>query len=258
MRAGVGRVMALETGIRLPVREASTIGLRPLPLLLGAALLASLFFRAFPAADLETARLFYRPGEGFPLSRDPWLVFLREVHLFTPYVCAAAALFALAIQAFGARLSIRQALPRPSGCIFLTAVMLLGPGLLVHGMKAAFGRARPRDLSAFGGDALFALPWQVSDACLDNCSFVSGEAASGAALMALPLILPCRWRPVAWAVVTPFALLVSLNRVAFGAHFLSDVVIGWCLVLALVTVLWQACLTHGAGLDARIARSSNR
>lgn len=247
--------MALEMDNRFPVGGGSVLRLQTVPVLLAAAVFTSLFFRAFPAADIQVAQLFYRPGEGFPLSQAPWLVILREIHLFTPYASAFMVLLAFAVQALGLRPSIRQALPAPSGCLFVTAVMVLGPGLMVHAMKSVFGRARPRDLSVFGGDAAFSLPWQVSDACHDNCSFISGEAASAAALMALPLILPRRWRPAAWAVLSPFAVLVSLNRIAFGAHFLSDVVIGWCLVLALVSALWRVCLTHGAGLDARMARS---
>ncbi len=219
---------------------------------LAAAALTSLIFWHFPTIDLAASALFYTPGQGFLLAQNPYLIALREFNLGLPHLLMAVAALVFFLQAFGQERRIGLALPRPSCCLFLFAVMALGPGALVRVLKDMIGRARPRELLEFGGASSFSLPWQFSRACTDNCSFISGEGASGAALLALPLLMPARYRATGFAIITPFALLVSLNRVAFGAHFLSDVVIGWCLVLCLICLLWGLHQRHGSAFDARI------
>lgn len=248
--------MAIEVGHAFAVREGRLPRLLPVLFFLACAVLASLFFRGFPQADMAVSLWFYRPGDGFYLARDPWLLTIREIHLAVPYLCAASALGALAVQLMPRNLGLRLSLPAPSSCLYVSGVMLLGPGLLVHTLKDLVGRARPRELLEFGGQAAFTLPWELSDACRDNCSFISGEGASGAALLALPLLLK-RDRLAALAVVLPYSLFVSINRIAFGAHFLSDVVIGWCLILALICLLRHVHFTLGEKLDARFARFSS-
>jgi len=46
--------------------------------------------------------------------------------------------------------------------------------------------------------------------------------------------------------------------VMFGAHFLSDVVIAWGLMLCLMIWLWQRIATHAERIDAAIARLGRR
>lgn len=204
---------------------------------LAATVIASLFFRRFPEVDLAVSAYFYRPGDGFPLARDPALQLLRSINLLLPHLCLAAAVAALIAHGAGRWPAISRRIPAPSRCLFLLGVLGLGPGVLARLIKDGIGRARPREIFAFGGNQPFSLPWDVSRACSDNCSFISGEGASAAALMALPLLLPEAYRMKAYAIVAPFAVAVSLSRVAFGAHFLSDVVIAWCLMFTLIGLL---------------------
>lgn len=53
-------------------------------------------------------------------------------------------------------------------------------------------------------------------------------------LVLLPLV-PRGWRPAAWALAVSAVLGVGGTRVALGVHWVSDVVGGWLLGLAVVT-----------------------
>ncbi len=241
--------------VGIEVSAAGTGQETPSPVVgfLAAAALVSQIFWQFPEIDLGFSALFYRPGEGFPLAQAPMLVALREFSLPLPHVLLILFGLVLFLHVWKRHVRVLDWLPRPSCCLFVVAVMALGPGLLVRVLKDVIGRARPRDIMEFGGDASFSLPWQVSEACSDNCSFISGEGTAGAALMVLPLLLPRRWRTTGFAIIAPFAIAVSFNRVAFGAHFLSDVLIAWCLMLAMIALLWRVYRLHAARFDARIS-----
>ena len=57
-------------------------------------------------------------------------------------------------------------------------MLVLGAGLVVNGiLKDDFGRARPRDIEAFGGSSQFTPAFVVSHECDRNCSFSSGDGA---------------------------------------------------------------------------------
>src|SRR5690606_19621168 len=121
--------------------------------------------------------------------------------------------------------------------------------LLVHALKIGIGRARPDDVVDFGGQQLFTPAWQVSDACSAHCSFISGEAATAVAMLSLAMLFKARWRRTVLAVLAPFAIFFSVNRVALGAHFLSDIVIAWLVAgLAMVT-LWQVIGRNTQAID---------
>ena len=52
-------------------------------------------------------------------------------------------------------------------------------------LKGFWGRARPNDILELGGKEEFT-PWfKITDACLTNCSFVSGDASVGFSLIIL-------------------------------------------------------------------------
>lgn len=191
----------------------------------GTALLAtSAIFWTFPAIDLTVSGWFYSPGDGFPLSRDPALRLLRASSSWVIVGVVLIALFCI----------LRAAVTGPLACsrirapISLLAGLALGPGLLVNGLlKPHWGRPRPIQIDLFGGDATHQKVWVVSDWCVRNCSFVSGEASSAAWLVAAALMTPRRIRPAATLIALVYAGAVSLNRIAFGGHFLSDVVLAW-------------------------------
>ena len=118
----------------------------------------------------------------------------------------------------------------------------------------------PHDPSAFGGAAPYVEVWRISGWCDTNCSFVSGEASSAMWLVAVALVLPIRIRGPAVVVAVAYAALLSLNRIAFGGHFLSDVLIAFALTLLVIAVVYRVVILRpprwleNATLEAGLAR----
>jgi lipid A 4'-phosphatase len=122
--------------------------------------------------------------------------------------------------------------------LFLILVFALGPGLLVNGLlKEFWARPRPRALSEFGGTHNFVAWWDPTGTCVKNCSFVSGEASSAFAALALAVLVPAPLRYVAIAVALLYGACVSFIRVAVGAHFLSDVLFAGIFTALVVWIL---------------------
>ena len=125
-------------------------------------------------------------------------------------------------------------------------------------MKVVIGRVRPRDLVEFGGNADFTPVWQFSAACSRNCSFPSGEAAVAAALLSLLVFVPMKYRWGAAVIVTPCLMFVAFNRVIFGAHFLSDVMLGWLLTVFVMAWIWRWVDINTRVIDRFFARLASR
>ena len=142
---------------------------------------------------------------------------------------------------YGHRPGLRR-LRRPAAALFLGLV--LGLGLLAHGvLKENWGRARPVQVSQFGGEASFTPPWQPTSECRRNCSFVSGHAGTGFALIALGALATARrrrfWLVTGWSA----GLLLGALRIAQGGHFLSDVLFGGLLLWG-TSLAIRACWTR--------------
>ncbi len=201
---------------------------RPFLLLNLALVLCVALFALAPGLDLWVSDLFFRPGRGFWLSASPGLEGLRN--LFRISGDAVGVLGAVLLVLAWALGPARRTAPQVSG--YWLAVMALGPGILVNLMfKPLWGRARPADISVFGGQHGFTPIYELSQQCAANCSFVSGEAAQATALAILLGTLfwhrtPPGWRPALIAVLAAGAMLGSGLRVATGRHFLSDITFG--------------------------------
>ncbi len=131
----------------------------------------------------------------------------------------------------------RRRLMPPRAALFLLVSLAIGPGIVVGRFKDIWGRARPRELSEWGGDLGFSGAWEMSTQCASNCSFISGEAASAMWLMALALVVPATWRMRVIVGALLFAVFVSAARMLVGAHFLSDVLIAWCMTLIVIALV---------------------
>ena len=185
-----------------------------------------------PMLDIAVSRLFYRPGVGFPAADNPTLLFLRATGMRISNI-AIIALVAAAL--WGLFRRPHFAVIRPRVLVFLASSMALGPGLLVNTLlKDHWGRARPVQTDLFGGSHPFTLPWVISDGCDRNCSFVSGEASGSFWFIALAFVVPIAWRRRTAIAALAWTFVMSLNRIAFGGHYLSDVLIGWALVLVVI------------------------
>ena len=109
----------------------------------------------------------------------------------------------------------------PSGraVIFLIATIAIGPGLIVNlGLKDHWHRPRPVHTQEFGGPDAFRPWYDDRGACKKNCSFVSGEAATGFWMVAPASVLPPPWRTPAIVAAFVFGVCSSLLRMAFGGH----------------------------------------
>ncbi|MDF1632513.1 phosphatase PAP2 family protein [Mycoplana sp. MJR14] len=193
---------------------------------------ASAVFAVFPQLDLEFSRLFF-DGERFPLADNALLEAFRTVPVGVGGFIVIVALLSLISRRFRARLGIRA-----RDALVPIATYGLGVGLVVNEiLKETIGRARPRDVWEFGGDSGFTSAWVMSDACQTNCSFTSGEAAGAIAMYSmLALFSPASsfLRRAAGGVICMTAAALGLNRIAVGAHFLSDVVLSVLITLAIM------------------------
>ncbi|SMC96870.1 Glycosyltransferase involved in cell wall bisynthesis [Fulvimarina manganoxydans] len=240
------------SGERVRIVRASPF--TPALLCLFAFVCLSLLFLAFPSLDLAISRLFFKPGQGFSVADVAKLQLAREVGTTITAMAVGFALLALGLGALaGRRLPL---IPRPRDALFVIGVYAFGPALIVNAFfKDVFGRARPREVIEFGGWLDFSPVWTVHGGCFGNCSFVSGEASSAIALVAIVWLFPKALRlSVAVAVMT-MAVVLSLNRIAMGGHFLSDVLLSWCITLGVIFAL-RPFFTgrRGAALDAFVFR----
>jgi membrane-associated PAP2 superfamily phosphatase len=200
-----------------------------------------LIYLAWPALDLPVSAWFYRPDSGFWIDDQPWV---QAVHHTVPWVGRLLLVGSLAGWLLGrhARQPGLRRLTRPAAALFLGLVFSLG--LLVNGvLKEHWGRARPVQVTQFGGSASFTPPWQPATQCRRNCSFVSGHAGTGFVLITLgALAAPRRrrfWLVTGWSA----GLLLGALRIVQGGHFLSDVLFGGILLWG-TSLAIRACWTR--------------
>jgi len=96
-------------------------------------------------------------------------------------------------------------------------------------LKNMWGRSRPNDIVEFGGADSFT-PWYLfGDQCISNCSFVSGDASVGFALIAFYFII--NKQIYVWVAIF-FGSFLGLIRIMEGGHFTSDVVLAGMVVFS--------------------------
>lgn len=212
----------------------------PIAVALLAVAALSAFFLVFPGIDTWFSDLFYRSRGGFWLRRNDLLGLFRSTN---------DALIAITVVALFASVAVKIARPgrpspiAPNVVVFLLSTLVLAPLLLVNViLKNSWGRPRPVQVDTFGGDAPYVEVWRISDWCDTNCSFVSGEASSAIWFVAVALVLPARFRTAAVALAVAYAGLLSLNRIAFGGHFLSDVLISFALTLLVIAIVYRVVI----------------
>lgn len=195
-------------------------------------------FARWPGLDLWTTGLFYDPPTGFGASQGIANGFRVSIwRLSEALLTAAIAALVLGLWTRSDLFGI----PRRVWA-YITLLYLLGPGLLVDAtLKPVWGRARPADVTQFGGTLNFTPPHVISGACTRNCSFTAGEVAGAVALsvsvwLILRYIRP-RMQPIAYTIGATACILIpvliALQRVAAGRHFLSDTILS---ALAILTV----------------------
>jgi membrane-associated phospholipid phosphatase len=206
------------------------------------AALALAVFAIWPELDLAGARYFYHNGGFF--GRSSFERFGRDFFRVTPFVVLAAYVALWLAKHLGARL--RWA-PSGRAVTFLIATMIIGPGLIVNlGLKDHWHRPRPVQTQDFNGPSPFTPWYDDNGACRKNCSFVSGEAATGFWMVAPASVLPPPWRAPAIIAAFLFGFGASLLRLAFGGHYLSDVLLGGLIMLIVIEIVRRVIWPKGA------------
>jgi membrane-associated PAP2 superfamily phosphatase len=127
-----------------------------------------------------------------------------------------------------------------SATLFLISTLILAPGIVVNGVfKEHSGRPRPAQVEEFGGRQEFKAWWDFSGSCVQNCSFVSGEASGGYWTIAPAALAPPQWRAAAYVAAIAYGTAVGVLRMAFGGHFASDVIFAGVVTFL---IIW---LVHG-------------
>ncbi len=216
---------------------------------LATAVLSALVLGFFPGLDREVARFFFDASlNKFPVANTEWGLALRWLGMYLPQLGWMVATAAIIV----AILRPSRPMPmRPSIAIFLIVTALAIPALVVNaGFKQHWGRPRPVNVVEFGGKQDFRPWWDNSGACTRNCSFMSGETSAAAMLVGAATLAPLTVRPFAIAIAGLFTLLTGMLRVAFGGHWLSDVLLGGSVSVLLMLAARQIIL-FSRGIDDR-------
>lgn len=211
------------------------------------AALVFVVFGLWPGLDLWVSGLFFASKTGFDgFASSGWNQLRLAIWRLSELVLA------LSILAYLTQLLVPfpllRATRRLSG--FAALLYLLGPGLLVDVLlKPFWGRARPAQVSEFGGTLAFSPPHVLSHQCTSNCSFVAGEMAGAVALAVVLFLVVDRMkgrislshRRIVQGLILLVPLFVGVQRIAAGRHFLSDVLLSTIFVL-LCAVLLKALI----------------
>ena len=194
--------------------------------------------------DIPLSGLFYVPGRGFTWDTEGFLEFVRaivpDLVIGSFVVCVLFWIGGLIRPQWSWRIATRS-------MVFLTTSLLLGPGLIVEALlKPNWGRARPKDITLFGGDAVYTPPWQMAQECLSNCSFTSGHAAIAFWVAAYAFLLPPKDRVVGIFAGLVVGLGVGAVRIAQGAHFLTDVAAAGIIVIGVNAMLARLILRRAS------------
>ena len=94
-------------------------------------------------------------------------------------------------------------------------------------LKNMWGRARPNDILQFGGNDVFTPWYKFGDSCVSNCSFVSGDASVGFALVVFYFLTK---KNIYIYLSILFGISLGFIRIIAGGHFISDIIFSYIIV----------------------------
>ncbi len=218
-------------------------------------------FRDFPSLDIAFSELFFQeaacPPDSnavycglFPLGEIKALSLFRQFLFFLP---ADVLIFMLAwsIDVFFSREKSRIHSARQHNARLLMATWFIDVVLIVNvWFKEHSARPRPWMTDFFGGTHEFKPVADFTGTCVDNCSFISGEAASAGWLICVLALLPPRWRRWLTIPVVILAVATVFLRIAFGRHYLSDALLGF--VSAPVVFMFLILIFGWKKMDSKV------
>ncbi len=199
-------------------------------------IIVGLFFFIFPQADIYISSLFVKNGS-FYLQNNPLIKFIYDYGPIPTVVLAIIVSVELLIM-FIKRTNNFLGFTK-KGCLYTLICIVMISGLIVNsGLKGFSGRARPRNITEFGGNQKFTKVFVISNQCETNCSFVSGHASAGFIYCALALLFKGRKRKFLFYFGLFAGWTLGLVRIVGGGHFFSDV------YFSFVTVYFFGLLIH--------------
>ncbi len=174
--------------------------------------------------DLLVSGWFYNASALNPwplLEKWPWYL----LYSFGTWPALALAVLALLLVVAG--IFYRQLHRYRRHALYLVAVMIIGPGLIVNVIfKDNFGRPRPRDIIEFGGQQQYHVLLQP-DWGNKGRSFPCGHCSCAFYFFVLYFLLKRskrRWLSFAGlAFGVSYGLLMGIARIGQGGHYVSDV-----------------------------------
>jgi lipid A 4'-phosphatase len=224
-----------------------------------------LAFGWFPQLDLRISGLFFDPQtrdftlrHQVLLGQSSWPAHLRDASMWIVAALAIPAGVALAAKCVLPTTRMRV----PGRAIaFLLATLALAPGLLVNVvLKEYWDRPRPIAVREFNGVDRFVAWWNPRGECSQNCSFVAGEASGAFWTLAPAALAPAPIRVFAYAAAIAFGSAVGVLRMAFGAHFFTDVVFAGVFTFLTVWIVhgalyrWRRTTVSDAAIERAIER----
>ncbi|MCX8004693.1 MAG: phosphatase PAP2 family protein [Burkholderiaceae bacterium] len=206
-----------------------------------AGLITGVFLLA-PEVDLAVSGLFADGANGFPLAHDAGLYALNRAVTWLSRIALAAVLLGALVAWLAPPSASQRGLAwlraQRRALLYLLAVAALGPGLMVNALfKDQGGRARPVNVSEFGGSKRFTRPFVFADQCARNCAFPSGHVAAATMPVTGYFLARSRRARRGWLLAgVAGGGAVGVARMLTGSHFLSDV------LFAMVFVFLAAAL----------------
>ena len=183
--------------------------------------------------DVYISGLFYYGDNQFLVQSDNLIsIFFRKILL--PFLLIYFFIFPILLQFFplqkiyfGYRFSMSEIIfIWISGAI----TMLFVVNILLKNM---WGRARPNEVSYFGGSYDFTPWYQISNSCATNCSFVSGDSSVGFLLIIFYFITKKNAYLYLGLIL---GSLLGFIRIAAGGHFFSDIIFSQIVVTVTILV----------------------
>jgi len=192
-------------------------------------------FYFFPYIDIWFSGLFFQDGDFF-LKNQTIIKFVYDITHPVVAVFFLAALFLLIYSFFKKQelFNIKR-----KALVFILISIITAPGIVVNlALKDNMHRARPKQITEFGGDKKFTPAFVVSDQCEKNCSFVCGHASAGFSFIALALIFTGALRRKIFITATTAGFIIGLVRIVQGGHFLSDVIFSFFFTYVTIKLLY--------------------
>ena len=166
----------------------------------------------------------------------------RTARFSIPYVIPAllAALLIVVIFAMTVLLICEANIKKYFDTACRCAIVGVATFVIIWLFKLTWGRVRFRQ---GGSDPNVFTPWYLPQGFTGYYSFPSGHTANATVIMTLTFYFKFmsdkakKWKPIIVTVLTVWLVAVALSRVLVGAHFLSDVLFGAAITLAIIYVV---------------------